>query len=577
MKSKYFLLLIFCASLIKAQNMKTRYEISNAKETSTYFETIDFWKNLDKISSKIKMEERGMTESGFPLHLVIVSNVENESFESAQKNNKRLILINNGIHPGEPDGIDASMLLARDIVENKIKLPDNIVLAIIPVYNIGGMLNRSANYRVDQNGPEEFGSRANGQNLDLNRDFIKSDSKNARSFAEIFHEVNPDVLVDNHVSNGADYQHVMTFLTAQYCRLGGEMGEYLNKVFEPAMYKSMQEKGYDLIPYVNVWGGEIPNNGWVDSLDSPRFSSGYGTLWNTFSFVPETHMLKPYDQRVDSTYELMLSFIEFTSKNSEKIKELREKTDRKNIEAKEFPISWKLDKSKFQEYLLKGYEAGHKTSEVSGLPRLYYDRSKPFEKMIPLYNYHEPETFIQKPEAYIIPQAWSEVIELLQLNQVKMNQLEKDKTIEVEIYTIESYNSSKEAYESHHINSNVKVSKSVEKKTFRKGDWYIPMNQTANRFLIETLEPQAQDSYFTWNFFDGILSQKEGFSAYVFEDIAAEFLKSNPEIRQKLEDKRKSDAEFAKDADAQLEFVFKNSPWLEPAYRQYPVYRVLGK
>lgn len=577
MNFKYLVIIIFCASFIKAQNMKIRYETSNGKETSTYFETIDFWKNLDKNSSKIKIVEKGMTDSGFPLHLVIVSNDENENFESARKNNKRLILINNGIHPGEPDGIDASMLLARDIVEHKIKLPDNVVLAIIPVYNIGGMLNRSANFRVDQNGPDEFGCRANGQNLDLNRDFIKSDSENARSFAAIFHEVNPDVLVDNHVSNGADYQHIMTFLTAQYCRLGGEMGEYLNKVFEPSIYKSMQEKGYDLIPYVNVWGGETPDNGWVDSMDSPRFSSGYGTLWNTFSFVPETHMLKPYHQRVDSTYELMISFIEFTSKNSEQIKSLRKETNKKNIEAKEFPISWKLDKSVFQEFLLKGYEPGYKTSEVSGLPRLYYDQSKPFEKMIPLYNYYEPETFIQKPKAYIIPQAWSEVIELLQLNQVKMNQFENDTTIEVEIYTIESHESSKEPYESHHVNSNVQVSKSIKNKTFRKGDWYIPMNQTANRFLIETLEPQAQDSYFAWNFFDGILSQKEGFSAYVFEDIAAEFLKSNPEVRQKLEDKRQSDEDFAKDAEAQLEFVFKNSPWFEPSYRQYPVYRVLEK
>lgn len=577
MNSKYFLLIIFCVSIIKAQNMRIRYETTKGKETSTYAETIDFWKELDKISPKIKMEERGMTDAGFPLHLAIISNLENETFESARKNNKRIILINNGIHPGEPDGIDASMMLARDIVENKFKLPNNIVLAVIPVYNIGGMLNRSPNFRVDQNGPDEFGSRANGQNLDLNRDFIKSDSENARSFAQIFHEVKPDVLVDNHVSNGADYQHVMTFLSAQYCRLGGEMGKYLNQVFEPAIYKSMQGKGYDLIPYVNVWGGETPDNGWVDSMDSPRFSSGYGTLWNTFSFVPETHMLKPYPKRVDSTYELMLSFIEFTSRNSEKIKELREETNKKNIQAKEFPISWKLDKSKFQEYLLKGYEAGHKTSEVSGLPRLYYDQSKPFEKMIPLYNYYEPEIFIEKPKAYIIPQAWSEVIELLKLNQVQMHQLENELNYEVEIYTIESYESSKQPYESHHINSNVKVSKSIENKNFRKGDWYIPMNQTANRFLIETLEPQAQDSYFAWNFFDGILSQKEGFSAYVFEDIAAEFLKSNVELRQKLEEKRNSDAEFAKDAEAQLEFVFRNSPWFEPAYMQYPVYRVLEK
>lgn len=554
--------------------MKTRYETSNAEETSTYFETIDFWKVLDMNSAKIFMQSKGNTESGFPLHLILISNDGESSIESIREKNKSIILINNGIHPGEPDGIDASMLLARDIVENKFELPENIVLAIIPVLNIGGMLNRSENYRVDQNGPQEFGSRANGQNLDLNRDYIKADSKTIRSFVEIFHELDPDIFVDNHVSNGADYQHVMTLLTSQHSKVGGEMGEYVNQVFEPGIYKLMEEKGYDLIPYVNVWG-ETPDKGWNEFFDSSRFGSGYGTLWNTFCFVPETHMLKTYDKRVDATYKLMASFIEFTSSNSEKIKKLRNHTRTNVINAKQFPIAWQHDKSRFQEYLFKGYESGYKASEVSGLPRLYYDQSKPFEKKIPIYNHYIPKIIVPKPKAYIIPQAWSEVIELLQLNQVKMLRLENDSIIEVETYKIESYESSQQPYESHHINSNVKISKSNQSKSFRKGDWYIPMNQEANRFLVETLEPEAPDSYFAWNFFDGILSQKEGYSDYVFEDIAAEFLKSNPEIRQMLDEKKKIDPEFASDAEAQLDFVFKNSPWFEPAYRQYPVYRVL--
>ena len=182
------------------------------------------------------------TDANFPLHLVVVSNDKDFNFESIHKKNKRIILINNGIHPGEPDGIDASMLLVRDIVTGKEKLPDNIVLAIIPVYNIGGCLNRSANYRVDQNGPEEFGFRGNSENLDLNRDFIKCDSKDAKAFTEIFHLVDPDVFVDNHVSDGADYQHVMTLLTSQHNKLGGPMGEFMNKNFEPGLYSLMKKK-----------------------------------------------------------------------------------------------------------------------------------------------------------------------------------------------------------------------------------------------------------------------------------------------------------------------------------------------
>jgi hypothetical protein len=158
--------------------------------------------------------------------VVVVSSDGKTDWSSIKKAGKRIILINNGIHPGEPDGIDASMLLARDIVTRKIDLPAHVVLAIIPVYNIGGALNRSAFYRVDQNGPEAFGSRGNSQNLDLNRDFIKNDSRESLSFVRLFRDIDPDVFIDNHVSNGADYQHVMTLLTTQYDKLGGVMGTY---------------------------------------------------------------------------------------------------------------------------------------------------------------------------------------------------------------------------------------------------------------------------------------------------------------------------------------------------------------
>lgn len=554
--------------------MKIPFELTDGKETSTYFEIIDFWKKLDQHSSKIQMVEKGITDSGYPLHLVLIDSSGEFDLEKIRQQNKIILLINNGIHPGEPDGIDASMLLGRDIAEGKFKLPENLVLAILPVYNIGGALDRTEFYRVDQNGPSEFGSRGNAENLDLNRDYIKCDSRNARSFAEIFHELNPDVFVDNHVSNGADYQHVMTLLTSQHSKLGGDMGKYMNQVFEPELYKSMQKKGYDLIPYVNVWG-KTPDDGWNEYVDSPRYSSGFGTLWSTFCFVPETHMLKPYAQRVDATYQLMISFIEFSSDHKGKIKSLRKETIENELKQKEFAIRWKHNPEKFQHYLYKGYEAGYKKSEVSGLERLYYDRNKPFEKEVPIYNHFDPEIIIQKPEAYIIPQGWWKVIDLLKLNQVEMRQLEEGTEIEVEVYRIEKYESSEKPYESHHINSQVELSKTIKKMMFRKGDWYIPMNQKANRFLMETLEPQATDSYFAWNFFDAVLQQKEGFSPYVFEDIAADYLKKNPELRKKLEEKKKENPEFAKDAFAQLNFVYENSPWIEPNFMQYPVFRIL--
>lgn len=571
---KLLLIVILLPLSAFSQSIPTKFEQTQARETPAYSEIISWWKMMDNRFPIVKMQTMGPTDAGFPLHLVVVSNDGDFDMNSLHRKNRRIILINNGIHPGEPDGIDASMLLVRDIAIHKIKLPDNVVLAIIPVYNIGGCLNRSPWYRVDQNGPNSFGSRGNSQNLDLNRDFIKCDSKEARSFAAIFHLCDPDVFVDNHVSNGADYQHIMTLLTTQYNKMGGVMGNYLHNEFEPGLYRLMKEKGYSLVPYVE-FAGRTPEWGMEAYFDGPRYSSGYATLWHTFAFVPETHMLKPYKQRVESTKALMESFIAFTAENSAAIHRLREQTKKDVITQTSFPVSWKLDTTRADQVMFKGFEAGYKPSEVSGLPRLYYNRSKPYEKQIRYFNYYAARTVINKPVAYIIPQGWWTVIDLLKLNKVNMQVLPKDTNIEIEVYKIEAYNTSPRPYEMHHLNTDVTVSANKQTMPFRKGDYYIPLNQPANRFLVEVLEPQGDDSYFAWNYFDGILGRKEGYSAYAFEDIAAQYLHEHPEVRKRLEARRLTDTAFAKSAGAQLNFVYRNSPYYEPDHMRYPVYRVV--
>lgn len=572
---KYIFACLLCLNLFGGygQTLPTLFETSQARETPDYWEIIRWWKTLDQHSDKVHLRTMGMTDAGQPLHLAVISQAGDTDFAHMRKENKRVILVNNGIHPGEPDGIDASMLLARDIAFGKIRMPDQLVLAIIPVYNIGGCLDRSPDYRVDQNGPEAFGFRGNSQNLDLNRDFIKCDSKEARAFAEIFHLADPDVFLDNHVSNGADYQHIMTLICSQHNKLGGIMGEFMNKDFEPGIYASMKKKGYDLIPYVNAFGDRV-DQGWPEFMDGPRYSSGYAALWHSFSFVAETHMLKAYDQRVQATYELMLSFMDFTSGHSKQIKELREATKNQVKSQREFTITWNPDRTRSSERLYKGYESGYRKSEVSGLDRLYYDRTRPYEKTIPFYNHYLPGQKVQKASAYVIPQGWWKVIDLLRLNKVNMMPLDRDTLMEVEVYRIEEYESSSRPFEGHHINTKVRTSISVGKMSFRKGDYLVPLDQVANRFLVEVLEPAAPDSYFTWNFFDAVLGQKEGYSAYAFEDIAAEYLQRHPDLKEKLAERRQSDSTFARSARAQLYYVYEHSPWIEPAFMRYPVYRV---
>jgi hypothetical protein len=574
MRTLFFSLFLLFSLAALSQNFVTHFEQSSGTESPSYPQIIQWWKKLDAAFPTIQIREMGPSDAGYPLHLILVSTDKIFDLKTIKAKGKNIIFINNGIHPGEPDGIDASMLLVRDIVQGKYRLPSGIVLAFIPVYNIGGALNRSTNYRIDQNGPVEKGFRGNAQNLDLNRDFIKMDSKNASSFARIFTLLDPDVFIDNHVSNGADYQHVMTLLTSQHNKLGGVMGEFMNKIFEPALYPLMKEKGFDLVPYVNHFG-ETPDKGWPEFFDSPRYGSGYGTLWNTFSFVPETHMLKPYPQRVAATKALMESFIEFTAQHGKEITRLRKETTKRQQQQTSFPLAWKWDQTKSSEILFKGYEAGTKKSEVSGLDRLYYDRNKPYEKRIPFYNNYTDTLSVEKPLAYLIPQGWWKVIERLQANGIQMQLLKKDTILEVEAYSIIDYTSSPRPYEGHHLNSRVQVSKTIKKLSFRKGDYLIPLAQKGVRFLMETLEPQAMDSYFAWNLFDPILGQKEGFSDYVFEETAAAYLKAHPELRQKLEVRKKGDAALAKSANAQLSFIYQNSPFFEGAFQLYPIYRLI--
>ena len=558
-----------CSS--KAQ--QCRFEKTDGKESATYFEAIDWYKNLDKVSPQLIVKEMGMSDAGYPLHLVLISN--DGKFDPAQwhKQNKAVLLINNGIHPGEPDGIDASMLLVRDIISKKIKLPDNVVLAVIPVYNIGGCLNRNSYSRVNQNGPVEYGFRGNAQNLDLNRDFTKSDSKEARSFAQLFHWLDPDILMDNHVSDGADYQHTMTLLTTQYDKLGADLGHWLKTVFEPQLYTGMTEKKWDMVPYVNFEGADF-DKGMDMFYDPPRYSSGYAALFQTIGFVPETHMLKPYKDRVLSTYALMQTLIEKAAINAKELIAQRNKAKAEVVKEKSFPLSWTNDSTQFNTITFKGYEQAFKPSDATGLQRMYYDHSKAFTKQVKFFNVFTPSNFIAAPSAYLIPQGWGNVVDLLKLNNVLVKQLSNDTIIEVEAYHIDDYKTLSRPYEKHHKNSGVKVSVMKQKIKFLKGDYIIPMNQPANRYIIEMLEPTGDDSFFAWNFFDAVLQQKEGYSDYRWEDVAADYLLKNPDLKKKLEDKKAADPKFAANGSAQLDFIYKNSPYYEPGHNRYPVYRL---
>ncbi len=575
-----FLIITSCSDKTDEKNkikpdtdFTTTFEKSKGLETATYDETIQYYTNLADNYSEISIQEIGETDSGKPLHIVTLNmNSSEDDFEAIRKDN-RILLINNGIHPGESDGIDATMLLYRDIVQGKIDSPKQTVLVTIPIYNVGGSLNRNTGTRTNQNGPKEYGFRGNARNYDLNRDFIKSDTKNARTFAKLFHLVQPDIFIDNHVSNGADYQYTLTHLFTQHNKLGGKLGNYVNSEMMPLLEQKLEAKSWDITPYVNVFN-RTPESGFSQFLDSPRYSTGYTTLFNTLGMMVETHMLKPYKQRVESTYELMKSMIEITEEQGHRITELRKEQAKTWSTGKTYPLTWTIDTTQSSILKFKGYEGEMIPSELTGKQRLKYNRSKPFTKEITYQNYFTPTMEVIIPKAYVIPQGWHNVMDLLKLNNVKFTQIENDTTLIVESYKIDDYQTRKSAYEGHYPHYNTKIKNTEEKLVFKQGDYIIKTNQRAIRYLIETLEPTAPDSFFNWNFFDTILQQKEGFSPYVWEDKAQQLLKENPKLQIEYNIKISYDEDFANNWYAQLDWIHKQSKNYEKAHLQYPVYRI---
>ena len=578
-KSRLFIsiVLMIISIFSLAQNqplLNLKYE---QNYTPTYSEVIEMYQLLDANYENAKLIENGLTDCGKPLHAFVINSEPEFNPEKIRENGKAVLLIENGIHPGEPAGIDASLKFADDILRNKNGLRSllkSCVIVIIPAYNIGGLLNRSAFNRSGQTTPYETGFRGNAANLDLNRDFVKCDSENAKSFTKIFQKWNPDIFLDTHTTNGSDHQYSVTLIAPQPDMFPPVQEKFLREKMIPELFGKMKEGEYELIPYVS-WMYRDPKRGIKTDQYSGRYSSGYASMFNSYGMMTENHVYKPYPDRVKSCYQFIEVLANFTSENANEIIESRKKGFEESMSAKEYTIDFKLDTTIFRKIEFKGYEIDeNQISKVTGLKRFGYDQSKPYINSINYYEtYNETET-VKIPEYYILPQAWKTVVNRLILNDVKFQQIINDTILEVEIYYIEEFSNAKRPNNGHYFHNEVTTRTEIQKIKYYAGDLVIPVRQKRIKYLIEMLEPKAKDSFFRWNFFDNILDNREYFSSYGFDENALKYLNEHPEFKKEFQNKQKSDPEFAKNHRAQLSYIYNNSEWAEATYKRYPVGRV---
>ncbi|MBI3727879.1 MAG: peptidase M14 [Burkholderiales bacterium] len=556
----------------------TPYEAGNQNQTTTWEACIQFYQNLaTHFPGVVQFGQIGVSDNGKPIHAGIVTADGVFERERIRQEQRPIFFNNNGIHPGEPEGIDACMALVRDFCTQPDRLAalGKTVFLFIPIYNVDGCLNRQNTSRVNQDGPEQFGFRGNSLHLDLNRDFIKCDSENAQVFNRFFSDWSPDVMVDTHTSNGADYHYTMTLIQTQADKLGYGLGPFLRDTMLPAIYTEMQERGWPTCPYVNPVK-DSPDHGIEDFLETPRFSTGYATLHHTIGFMPETHMLKPFADRYASMRALVETVLSFTVVHGAEIQALRAQAQQAASQQQQVAVHWAADHSQSSSFMFKGYQAVYSPSVLGNYMRLSYDRSQPWEKAIAYYDHFVADINVTQPKAYLIPQVWRAVIERLQWNGVQMHRLESDTAVQAQLYRIQSVQSRSHAYEGQMFHDDVQLLQVNDRVTVHAGDYLVSLDQPRARYIVETLEPQAHDSFFRWGFFNSVLEKKEAYSDYVFEDTATEILNTEPEVRQAFEQWKQENPGLLSDQQVVLDFIFTRcARFKEPEWLRYPVLRIM--
>ncbi|MBN2683176.1 MAG: hypothetical protein JXR58_11760 [Bacteroidales bacterium] len=555
---------------------KTVYEASDFKKSHNYEQTIEYSKKLAEASEFIEYKVFGKSSLGYDLPLLILDKDKDFNPELSKKKGKAIVLIEASIHPGEPDGKDAGFLLLRDMIleKNDITIPDNIVVLFIPVLNPDGDKRWSAFNRINQNGPVEMGFRTNGQNLNLNRDFLKADSPEMKHWLKLFTNWLPDFFIDCHTTDGADYQYSLTYGLEIYGNMETELTKWQKEKYLPFVEKKMKEAGHLIFPYVMFTRWHDPRSGLRSWVGSPALSEGYTAVQNRIGLLIETHMLKDYKTRVEATYFMISNTLNYLEENQKEIIELNKNADAKCIDEtyrkQPFPIAYKTGETPNKvEFLGKSYSTD--SSELTGGNWFRYsNKNETF--LLDFYGTQIPEKFVEIPEYYVIPPSYSHITEILKLHGVKVDYTKEEKQVETGVYRFSNVELDINSFEGRQRVTKFEMEKSVEKQVIPAGSALISTKQRTLMLILHALEPEAPSSFFSWGFFNSIFEQKEYAETYVMEKMAREMIEKDPELKREFEEKRKNEPEFVANQWAQTNWFYERTVYKDLNKGLYPIF-----
>lgn len=561
---------------------QTTAERTDYAKTSTYDEAVTYSKKLAAASGGlIVYRSYGKSGEGREMPLLIAASGKAFTPEIARKQGKVVVLIQAGIHAGEIDGKDAGLALLRDIAITKTRLDllKDVVILFEVIYNVDGHENSNPFMRMNQNGPDEMGFRANASNLNLNRDYMKADAPETRAWLGLWNRWRPDAFVDCHVTDGADFQYNLTYEYAHFQEVNPAVKNWMDEHFDGVVVPNVASEGNLLTHYIEFAGREV-TSGIATFIATPRFATGYTPLRNRAGLLIETHVYKPYKSRVRGTYDTLRYFIEEIGKSKASLFAVNKTADdessalgRTYDRNAKFPIVLGVT-DKATEIAFKGLDYRIDDSPISGAKRLVYG-TIPTDYTIKKFDDGKVVTAVAPPLAYIVPPQYKDVIDVLKLHGIKFTILKKAQTMDVESYKLTEPKWSTNSFENR-ITLSCKPLPIAETRTYAAGSVVVRLDQDTANVAIHLLEPAGPDSFVYWGFFNSIFEQKEYGESYQIEKVAVEMLAKDPKLKAEFETKLKDEG-FAKNPRARLNFFYERSPYyLNQKIGVYPVGRIIS-
>jgi hypothetical protein len=544
----------------------TPAEKSDFKATPSYAETMEWLNRLCKASrSQMQMVSIGTSGNNQSINMVVASSENSFTKEALLKSPKKLILIQAGIHSGEIDGKDAGMMLLRDIAfGTKKDLLQSVNILFIPILSVDGHERTSPYNRVNQRGPENMGWRTNASNLNLNRDYTKLDTEEIKSVVNVINEYDPDLYLDLHVTDGADYQYDITYGFGN--TFSPAIGKWLTNVLSPFVDKHLKEMGHIPGPLVFALNEKDFKDGMTDFAYTPRFSNAYGDIRHLPAILLENHSLKPFRQRVLGTYVFLESIIRILGAEGATLQKAIQED--KKIRNKEFVLTWKANPVKDSVFFL-GIESYRKKSAITNSEYVVWT-GKPVNQKIAFTRFNTPDLRTDKPKVFYVPAYCKEIISRMKIHGIEMETINEKMTKEVNIFTVIKSDFADLPTEGH-VTVTADFATGKRQETFYPGSVKINVDQPLGDLVMYLLHPSSGDSFFQWGFFPGMFVRAEYMEQYVTEPLAEKMLASDPKLRAEFDARKKDDPAFSNDPASVYLWFYSKSPYYDSNYLVYPI------